>query len=226
MSQYEITVLAIYGCGGLGREVLELARTINNKESRWSSIVFVIDGEHDGKVNGADVYSYDNARKLLSPATQFVIAVGEPAVRERLFQKVKNDGYSFATLIHPDSYVPETTMVGAGAVIQARVFVSCNGTIGNNVYIQPLVGIGHDCIIGDSSVISSFCSLAGATKVGRESYIGMSSCVREETTIGDYCIIGMASAVHRDVPDGMTAMGNPARVIQRNDDRRVFGKHH
>lgn len=218
-------VLAIYGCGGLGREVLELARTVNKNCFRWDEIIFVIDGAPTRKVNNADVYSYDMATENYRTRLEFAIAVGEPAVRERLFQKAKNDGYGFATLIHPDSHVPETTTVGMGTIIQAKVFLSCNAIIGNNVYIQPLVAIGHDCQIGDSSVISSFCALAGGTKVGRESYIGMNSCVQEEVSIGDYCIVGMASAVHRDIDSGMIAMGNPARVLRRNEERRVFGKH-
>ena len=37
-------ILGIYGAGGHGREVLELAEIINNKNSRWDKIIFIDDG--------------------------------------------------------------------------------------------------------------------------------------------------------------------------------------
>ena len=33
--------LAIYGSGGLGHEILELARQVNSKDKRWDNFVFV-----------------------------------------------------------------------------------------------------------------------------------------------------------------------------------------
>jgi acetyltransferase-like isoleucine patch superfamily enzyme len=32
----------------------------------------------------------------------------------------------------------------------------------------------------------------------------------------------MYSAVYKDIPDEMIAMGNPARPMKRNEERRVF----
>ncbi len=43
-------VLAIYGAGGLGREVLELAKIINKKEKLWDSFIFIVDGADSKKV--------------------------------------------------------------------------------------------------------------------------------------------------------------------------------
>ena len=36
-------ILGIYGAGGLGREVFELARVLNINEKRWSDIIFIDD---------------------------------------------------------------------------------------------------------------------------------------------------------------------------------------
>ena len=51
-------ILGIYGAGGLGREILELARAINEKELRWDSIVFIDDGDVPTKANGIPVVKY------------------------------------------------------------------------------------------------------------------------------------------------------------------------
>lgn len=39
-------ILAIYCCGGHGREVLTLANCINEINNRWNEIVFVDDNQH------------------------------------------------------------------------------------------------------------------------------------------------------------------------------------
>jgi acetyltransferase-like isoleucine patch superfamily enzyme len=64
--------------------------------------------------------------------------------------------------------------------------------------------------------------LAGAVTIGRYTYVGMTVAIKEKVSVGDYAIIGMYSAVYKDIPDEMIAMGNPARPMKRNEERRVF----
>lgn len=45
-------VLGIYGSGGLGREVLELAKQINAISNRWSKIIFIDDMKPEGTYTG------------------------------------------------------------------------------------------------------------------------------------------------------------------------------
>jgi acetyltransferase-like isoleucine patch superfamily enzyme len=39
-------------------------------------------------------------------------------------------------------------------------------------------------------------------------------------TIGARAEVGMASVVHRDVPPGAVALGNPARVVVKKDEKK------
>ncbi|MFW8642680.1 acyltransferase [Rhizobium beringeri] len=54
------------------------------------------------------------------------------------------------------------------------------------------------------------------------SYLGMGALVKERMQIGHSSIIGMGSVVHIDIPDEVIALGNPARVVRRNEDKKVF----
>ena len=215
-------ILGIYGSGGLGREMLELARIINNNNLRWENIIFIDDADKDGSlINGAEVYKYDEALNKFKNL-EITIGIGEPIIREKLFNKIKVDNIKAAALIHPGVHIPETTKIGEGATICMNDFISCNVTIGDNVYVQPTANICHDVVLEDGAFISSFCEIAGAAHVGRYSYVGVNSAVRELVKIGSYSIIGMGSAVHKDIPDEVVAFGNPAKIITRNDNRRVF----
>lgn len=216
-------VLAIYGASGLGREVLELAKAINEKEKRWQKFVFIDDGDVPSVVDGCDVYKYDVAKKLFDTNLQIAMGIGEPTTREKLFKKIKADNIETPVLIHPDVHVPETTNIGEGVIIQSSCFISVGVNIKDYVYIQPKCAIGHDCVLNEGCIISSFDSIAGAVEIGKCTYIGMSSSVRELVKIGNYSVIGMGSVVFKDVPDEVIVMGNPARVMKKNEDHRVFG---
>ena len=215
-------VLGIYGAGGLGREVLELGRIINGRGKVWEEFIFIIDGEPGNDVNGVKVYSYNDAIGRFKGRLEISMGIGEPAVREKLFAKLKKDGIEAATLIHPDVYIPETTQIGKGVTVQEGCFVSCNSVIGNCVYIQPKVAIGHNNIINEGCVLSSMANLAGNVELGRYTYVGLSSAFKEGVKVGEYSIIGMYSAVYKDIPDEMIAMGNPARPMKRNEEHHVF----
>jgi len=84
--------------------------------------------------------------------------------------------------------------------------------------------IAHDATVGDNSVISSFCQVSGSCKISNNVYVGIGSMIREKIKIDTGSIIGMGSFVQRDVGPFFIAMGNPARVIARNESRRVFAQ--
>lgn len=214
-------ILGIWGAGGLGREVLELARIINGTSKRWDDFVFIVDGVTAAEINGVRVLEYEDAKKRFSNL-EVVLAIGEPAVREKKFNLLKEDAVKTTTLIHPDVHIPDTTEIGQGVVIQYGCFISCNVTIGNYVYIQPQCNIGHDDKLADGCMISGFANIGGAVSIGNFTYIGLSAIIKEGVAVGDNAIVGMGSAVHKDVPDEMIVLGNPARPIAKNTDRRVF----
>lgn len=220
-----MAVLGIYGAGGLGRELLELASVINERTKRWKSTVFIDDAKPSPSVCGKAVLSYAEAKELFGQELEIVLAIGEPATREKLFSKIKADGISTPSLIHPNVYIPKTVSIGDGVVIQDGCYISCNVTIKDYAFLQPRCSVGHDCVLNEGCIISTFDTIAGAVSVGKYTYIGMSTAVKEAVTIGDYSIVGMSSAVYKDIPNEVIALGNPARPVKKNEDRQVFGKH-
>jgi sugar O-acyltransferase (sialic acid O-acetyltransferase NeuD family) len=211
--------LAIYGAGGLGREVLELAKIVD----KWNEIVFIDDINPDRIVSGMQVYDFEKVVSLYKNAEiEFIIGVGEPNVRKILFDKVKSHNYAFTTLIHPSVFISESTIIGEGCVISENAFISCDIKIERNVYLQPMASIGHDTEISNHCVISTFATLAGECKIGECTYIAMSVPVKEKISIGSGSVIGMGSVVLRDIPDNVVAMGNPARAMKMNETGKVF----
>lgn len=79
-------ILAIYCGGGLGREVLELAKQINSVRHTWTEIIFVDDVIQSEEINGAKRYSFEDfTKKYAAGSASFVIAIGEPQLRSKLY---------------------------------------------------------------------------------------------------------------------------------------------
>lgn len=214
--------LAIYGAGGLGREIYELSRQIG----RWEDIYFIDDtvvSDEDYYINGVKTLHYTSAVTLFpKDGIEFVIALGEPEYRKKLYEKVKSDGFNFTTLIHPGVYISSSTKLGEGVIIQTNAVLTCNIEIGCNTLIQNTATVGHDTKIGRHCVVSANDVVAGHCNIGDCVYIGLNVPVRENISIGSDSIIGMGSVVLKDIPGNVIAMGNPARAMKNKDDRRVF----
>ncbi len=110
--------LMIYGEGGLGHEVLDLAlRLEHGGQCGYQKILFLDDHPSGNDYMGYPVYSPGEAFQMYGPQdTGVVIAIGEPAVRQKLTARVLEAGYGLETLIHPSAHVGLNTKTGSGTV--------------------------------------------------------------------------------------------------------------
>ena len=57
--------------------------------------------------------------------------------------------------------------------------------------------------------------------IGEDCWIGGGATLCPGVTIGDRCIIGAGSVVTKDIPSDSIAVGNPAKVIRKNEAKKV-----
>lgn len=211
-------VLALYGFGGLGHELYDMAWLINEREHRWERIVAIDDFTEKEMVSGVSIYTYQKLRELYSPKQMMIcICVGEPQHRKALYEKVSKDGYLLETLIHPDVHIPSSSRIAQGTIIASGTYISTDVEICENVLINVHSIVGHNVTLRKHSVLSPNVSIGGNCFIGENSYIAMSVPVKEHITVGNNTIVGMGSVVLRDIPEGVVAMGNPARAMAKND---------
>ena len=216
-------LLAIYGAHGLAREVYIIARKINQIHHRWSEYCFIDDINEIAEVNEVKVYKFSELMKeRKNNDIEVVIAVGEPGVRDFMYQRVKDEGVRLATLIHPGVYIDETTTVSEGVVIAEGVTITDNVEIGANTYIQSHAVIGHDIKIGQHTVIGSNCQIGGGDYIGDRVFMGFLSGTTDHISIGNDSVISAGAIVFRELPEGVVAVGNPARIMKKNESKNVF----
>ena len=208
-------ILVIYCAGGFGREILDIAYRINSVSNRWEDVIFLDDVLDTGtNVSGILTQKFPDIMRFCGDGDgdgdcEFVIANGEPAIRKMLSEKI-ND-HALAILCDPTVIISTTANIGNGLIVAAYSSIASDAKIGMNVAINTQSVVGHDVEIGDHSVISSMVNVGGGTTVGESSYLGMGAQIKERVKIGSNSIIGMGSIVYKDIPDGVIALGNPAR---------------
>jgi sugar O-acyltransferase (sialic acid O-acetyltransferase NeuD family) len=216
--------LLVYCAGGFGKEVMDLARRLNQRSRRWDELIFLDDGREETVFYGAQILRFEEVvRRSHERDFEAVIANGEPFVRKELADRLNSINVPLAVLIDDTAVISETASIGPGAVIYPGCFVSSNAVIGDNVAIIAGSNVGHDTCLGANSVLSGNVNTGGACTIDSECYIGMGVQIKEGTKIGSGSIVGMGSVVYRDIPDDVIALGNPCRPMQPNERKRVFG---
>lgn len=213
--------LLIYGAGGLAKEVYDIvARSTPDK---YEEIIFIDDYADESRFYLSESIHFESILKRYdSSELEGVVAVGEPQYRELLTKKFENAGVRLATIIDNTSVVSPTAFIDDGCIICEYCTVHSNVHIGKSALIQPYCCVGHDIDFGDYSVMSATCTPGGGSSFGKRVYMGMNASSKEKIQIGNDVIIGMGAAVFKDIPDGMTVIGNPARITKGNDEHKVF----
>jgi sugar O-acyltransferase (sialic acid O-acetyltransferase NeuD family) len=215
--------LYIYCAGGYGKEVLDIAVRVNNTYKKWDQIFFIDDIIACKVKNGHKVFKFEELDELIkhTPA-EFVIANGEPVSRKKIFDKLIVNNYRMTSIIDCNSIISAKSTIAHGVIISPLCSISSDATLMNNSTVNTMSIIGHDVVIGENSVISSMVNIGGESEIGDGTYIGMGALVKEKLKIGNNVIVGMGSVVYNDIPDNMIALGNPARVVRRNDNKKIF----
>lgn len=214
--------LAIYCAGGFGQEVLDVARRELEMTGKWSEIVFVDDVSNEDDCNGAPIHRFEYLASAEADDVEVVIANGEPTARRMIRQKLEAAALRLGNVVDTTTVVAESASFSNGVVITPFCSISSKAELAVNVCVNTASIVGHDVKIGPDSVISSMVNLGGECIIGSQTYIGMGALIKERTRIGSNTIIGMGSVVYDDVPDGVIALGNPAKVVRRNEAGRVF----
>lgn len=204
-----IKKLVLVGGGGHCKSVIEAA------ESAGYQILGVLDmPEEVGKeILSTKVIGTDDDIPTYVDKAEFVITVGfikNPAIRIKLYNKVKEAGGNFATIVASTAHVSKYATIGEGTVVMHQAFVNAGAKVGNNVILNTFSNIEHDAVIGNQCHISTGVMVNGDCKVGDNCFIGSQSVLANGITVGDDIVVGAGSLVRKSIKEEGIYSGNPA----------------
>lgn len=199
--------IAIYGCGGFGREVAPVARDLG------AEVLFVSD---DPAQHGPGCCGLDD----LPAEYDVVIAVADSRTRRALAARCEAAGRRFRTLQSRSAERLGWSELGEGTILCGFTVISDNVRIGRHFHANMFSYVGHDTVVGDYVTLAPRVGIGGNHVIGDHVYIGTGAILRHGTpekplVIGAGAVIGMGAVVTKDVPPGVTVVGNPARLMER-----------
>jgi len=121
-------------------------------------------------------------------------------------------------MIREKTFIGNHTAVGTSTVIEGNVTIGDNVSIQSQAFIPTNTKIGSNVFIGPNVVITNdkypptgIGGLVGAT-IDDFAAIGANVTLLPGVTIGRAAVVAAGSVVTKDVPAGMMAVGNPARL--------------
>ena len=136
-------------------------------------------------------------------------------LRRNTFQRFKDAGYRFLTVIHSHTFISPRAIILEGVQILPGAIVQPGVSIGENSILNTGSTIDHDCIIGSHVHIAPGVSMSGFVTIGQSTHIGTGASVANGVHIGSGCLVGAGAVVVCDVPDGGFVVGVPARLRER-----------
>jgi acetyltransferase-like isoleucine patch superfamily enzyme len=119
--------------------------------------------------------------------------------------------------------------IGAGCFLNRNVMLAALELI----EIGDHVMFANGCFVGDADhrfddpelpVTWQGFSSKGPVRIGSSCWFGANCVVTSGVEIGERCVVGANSVVTRDLPSGVIAAGNPAKVIREIEFRRREGE--
>ncbi len=208
--------IVIIGAGGHGREVSEILR--HRSEHRSESVLGFIDDEpslHQQVIHGLPVlgdWSWFEQRN--GDEIEIVCAVGLPETRKQVVERATALGLSFCNAVSRLANVSPSATIGRGVMIFPHTFVSTDCGIGDHSIINVGSTISHDSTIGKYGTINPGVHIAGNVSIGEGCYLGVGSSVIHGVSIGAWTVIGAGAVVTESLPEKVTAVGVPAKVIK------------
>lgn len=203
--------LIIIGASGHGKVVADIAIKMN----KWQSIAFLDDDESIKVSMGLEVIGKTADAFTYKDEADFFVAIGSNATREKIQEKLIEQGLNVVSLIHPSAVIGTEVEIGIGTTVMAGVVVNSSTRIGKGCIINSSSSIDHDNVIEDYVHISPGVSLAGTVKIGRLNWIGIGSVVSNNVNICSGCKVGAGAVVVKDITEPGTYVGVPVgRVIR------------
>lgn len=207
--------LIIIGARGYGREVCGLARQCSGYNTEY-----IIKGFLDDKSDALD--GFENYPEIISSVEKyeiqendvFVCALGSVQWKKHYVEIILSKRGKFINLIHPTVIFTSNVKLGNGLIIFMYSNISNDCIVDDFVTIQGFVAIGHDSKIGKWSHINAYSFTGGYAILEEEVCLNTRSTVLPHIIVRKGATVGAASLVIKNVKEGTTVFGVPAKRIE------------
>lgn len=171
---------------------------------------------HGTSIMGIPVLGAVKALENLTQKARGVYCpIGNNEIRLRFLKYAESLGYELPNFIHRSSVVGPNVNLGKGVYVMPGTVVMPSATLQDYSMLSMCISVGHDTVLESGSFVANGCNIGGNIRIGAGTFVGMGATIISGVrSIGKGCIIGAGAVVIKDVPDYVTVVGNPGKIIK------------
>ena len=146
------------------------------------------------------------------------LAIANSKIRENLANEFIDNQVNLWSVVAENIVIMDEVEIGAGSLLSPFVCITSNITIGRCFHANLYSYVEHDCNIGDFVTFAPGVKSNGNVVIEDHVYVGAGAMIKQgkknnPLIIGKGAVIGMGAVVTKNIPAGVTVVGNPARPL-------------
>ena len=143
----------------------------------------------------------------------WIVCLGDLGLRRRVIDRLYGAEEDARRVVHPTAAVSPNALICSGVFVGPNAMVNPRARVLDHAIVNTGAIVEHDCLIAENAHIAPGAVLGGNVRVGNDTLVGLGARVLPGVSVGQGCVIGAGAVVTRDVADGGTVVGCPARVL-------------
>lgn len=162
--------IVVVGAGGHGKSVADLLLLQSEYElagfldDAYPKVSDIWDFPVLGKI------SADTLLSLQDNVEYAVVAIGNNAFRESIFDVIDGLGLTLPNIVHPNAFVSPRAILGSGCVVMANAVIGTEARLGDGVIVNAGAIVDHHAVVDDFGHLGVNASMAGGAHLGRSAW--------------------------------------------------------
>lgn len=204
-----LVIIGGEGNGGVIASVIESGDYVGEKIALLGFL-----NDEECEVAGYPVLGKVGEWNRLPEDTKFIWAIhtiGRNLLIERAYSKADIPEHRLLSVVHQDSFVAESAVIGKGVFVMRGCYVGPRADLGSSSMLMANVCFGHDSSCGVCCHFSVGAIVSSYVDIGNYADVTLGARVIEKVRIGDFGVVGSCALATREVERGAIVLGVPAR---------------